>query len=207
MESAPAGLRRGEAAAHGDFHGLGVPAISCAICRTPTTRVPACTSRSRSSRRPAASPRRVRRREAGGPAGVRGLGRHAVAPPRGRHRACAVAGAGHSPPAWSCCARCSRRRPRANLNPGKIVAADAARALRATLAAERESTRRWPNGGPGASLDARRRRRPQREFVVCGVPGPRWVAAASRPAGPARVAWSGSVRHPDVPARTSTPSR
>ncbi len=37
------------AAAHGAFAGLGVPATSCATCRTPTTRARACTSRSRSS--------------------------------------------------------------------------------------------------------------------------------------------------------------
>jgi len=37
----------------------------------------------------------VRRRQVGDPADVRGLGCHAVAPPRGRHRACHVAGAGH----------------------------------------------------------------------------------------------------------------
>jgi hypothetical protein len=37
----------------------------------------------------------VRRRQVGDPAEVRGLGRHAVAPPRGGHRARSVAGAGH----------------------------------------------------------------------------------------------------------------
>ena len=86
---------------------------------------------------PAGRPRRpggLRRGEAGDPAGVRGLGRHAVPPPRGGHRARPVAGGGHLG-AGRGDAACAVRghRPGANLNPGKIVAVDPSHAEPAEL--------------------------------------------------------------------------
>ena len=114
------------AAAHGAFAELGVPRLRDVppVALLPLGRVPVLHVRAHPVG-PARAARRVRDGQVRDPAVVRRLRRDAVAPPRGRDRARAVARAGHlRARAWRCCARCSTASTRAVTSiPRKIIGA------------------------------------------------------------------------------------